>query len=87
MNDLNMNEPTFSGVIGNYLKRPFFVGMDASDLEDVFHLVYDLLEAEVDAMKVSAPYAKNTIAEYEDAMRTIRFAQSSFCDAFEEVCK
>ncbi len=85
MNELSMNEPTFRGVIGNYLERPFFVGMDASDLEDIFDMVHDLLTAEADAIKVKEPYAKRTISEYEEAARRISLSRYDFCDAFEEV--
>lgn len=85
MNELSMNEPTFRGVIGGYLERPFFVGMDASDLEDIFDMMYDLLTAEADAIKQKEPYAKRTISEYEEAARRISLSRYDFCDAFEEV--
>lgn len=85
MNELSMNEPTFRGVIGNYLERPFFVGMDASDLKDIFDMVYDLLTAEADAIKTAEPYASRTIREYEDAATCIHFSRYDFCDAYEEV--
>ena len=85
MKDLSMNEATFREVMGNYRDRPFFIGMDASDLEDIFDMVYDLLTAEADAIKVAEPYASRTIREYEDAATRIHFSRYDFCDAFEEV--
>lgn len=85
MKDLSMNEATFREVMGNYLERPFFVGMDASDLEDIFNMMHDLLTAEADAIKSKEPYAKRTISEYEEAARRISLSRYDFCDAFEEV--
>lgn len=87
MNELSMNEPTFREVMGQYCDKPFFVGMDASDLEDIFNMVHDLLTAEADAIKVKEPYATRTIREYEEAARRISYDRYDFCDAFEEVFK
>ena len=87
MNELSMNEPTFREVMGQYCDKPFFVGMDASDLEDIFNMVHDLLTAEADAIKVREPYATRTIREYEEAARRISLSRYDFCDAFEEVFK
>lgn len=85
MKDLSMNEATFREVVGQYCDKPFFVGMDASDLEDIFDMMHDLLTAEADAIKVKEPYAKRTISEYEEAARRILFSRYDFCDAYEEV--
>jgi len=87
MNELSMNEPTFREVMGKYCDKPFFVGMDASDLEDIFDMMHDLLTAEADAIKVREPYATRTIREYEEAARRISCDRYDFCDAFEEVFK
>ena len=84
MNNLSMNDATFKNVIGPYMKRPLFFGMDASDLEDVFNLVHDLLAAECDAIRAAEPYARNTIREYESAATTVDIARYDFCDAFDE---
>ena len=85
MNELSMNEPTFREVMGRYCCKPFFVSMDASDLEDIFNMMHDLLTAEADAIKVREPYATRTIREYEEAARRISFSRYDFCDAYEEV--
>lgn len=85
MSELSMNEATFREVMGQYCDKPFFVGMDASDLEDIFNMVHDLLTAEADAIKVREPYATRTIREYEEAARRISCDRYDFCDAFEEV--
>lgn len=87
MSALYMNDATFKNIIGAYMKRPMFCAMDASDLEDVFNLVHDLLSAEADALRMEAPYAHNTIREYESAATKVDMERYDFCDAFEELYK
>lgn len=87
MNNLSMNDATFKNIIGTYMERPMFCAMDASDLEDVFNLVHDLLAAECDAIRAAEPYARTTIREYESAATTVDMARYDFCDTFEELYK
>lgn len=87
MNNLSMDNVSFREIIGDYKKLPMFCMMDASDLEDVFNLVHDLLTAEADAIRMREPYARNTIREYESAATTVDIARYDFCDAFEELYK
>ena len=84
MSDLSLDKLSFMQIMGEYIHKPVFVGMDANDLEDVFLLVSDLLNAEADAIRNTEPYAHNTIREYEKAAETVRSARFDFCEAFEE---
>ena len=84
MEDMSMNSATFREIVGKYMEKPFFVGMDSSDLELVFDLVHDLLEAERDAVKVSEPYASRTIDRLEAARHEVGMMGWSIGDAFEE---
>ena len=83
MRDLSMNDVTFKEVVEPYKKR--LALLDSSDLEDVFNLVFDLLTAEVDALKVSEPYAYNTIQSYEKAAYEVSSFRFDAAGAWEEV--
>ena len=84
MKDLSMSQNTFCGIVKSYTHRPFFVGMDADDLEDLFLFVSDLLDAEADAIKETEPYATKTIEAYESASTTVDTFRFYVRDAFEE---
>lgn len=84
MSDLSLDKLSFMQIMGEYVRKPVFVGMDADDLEEVFNLVTDLLNAEADAIRNAEPYAKSTIREYEAAATTVDIARFDFRDAFEE---
>ena len=83
--DICINEATFREILGKYKEKPFFVGMDGGDLEYIFDLVEDLLAAERDAVKVSEPYAHNTIDRLDTARREVFRMGLDIGDASEEV--
>lgn len=85
MENLSMSQNTFCGIVKSYTRRPFFVGMDADDLEDLFLFVSDLLTAEAEAINEKEPYAKKTIKEYESASTAVDTFRFYARDAFEEV--
>lgn len=84
MNDLSLDKLSFMGIIAQYIHKPAFVGMDADDLEDIFLLVSDLLNAEADAIRNTEPYAVVAIRECERAATTIDTMRYAFVDAFAE---
>lgn len=84
MSDLSLDALSFMGIIAEYIHKPAFVGMDGDDLEDIFLLVSDLLDAEADAIRNTEPYAKNKIREYETAATTIAMQRYAFVEAFKE---
>ena len=84
MADMSMNKATFREIVGRYMEKPFFVGMDSGDLEDMFYLGEDILDAERDAVKVSEPYASRTIDRLEAARHEVAQMGWSVGDAFEE---
>ena len=83
ISDLSMNEPTFRGIIGKYRS----IVLSAEDVEDVFDMVYDILEAEADALRIAEPWATVTIGEYEKAATVINSLRSDVGYAYEEVFK
>ena len=83
--DLYMSEGKFEKVLDHYLEKPFFVGMDGGDLEDIFDLVEDLLAAERDALKEEESYATNSIDRLEAARHEVFMLGLDIGDAFEEV--
>lgn len=83
--ELYMSKEKFMEIIGGYIKKPAFIGMDSSDLEDIFYMVYDLLKAEEEALREEAPWATNTIREYSVAATILIMNAADFCDAYEEV--
>jgi len=86
MNDnFCMSKDIFKAEIDEFLEKPFFVGMDGSDLEDIFWLVERLLAAERDAVKDKEPYAHNTIDRLEAARREVFMMSLGIEEAFEEV--
>lgn len=85
MGDLVMSQNKFCEIMKEYLRKPFFIGMDSDDFEEVFLLVSDLLNAEAEAIKTAEPYAVVTIREYEKSATVIDSARFDFRDAFEEV--
>ena len=85
MENLSMSQNTFCKIMKEYTRKPFFLGMDADDLEEVFNLVTDLLNAEADAIRAKEPYAVVTIREYEKSATVVNSARFDFAEAFEEV--
>lgn len=83
MRDLSMNEATFKEVVGPYKKRLWLA--DASDLEDVFNLVHDLLVAEANALRENEQYAFTTIREHESAATHVDNFRFDVAYAWEEV--
>ena len=83
--ELYMSKEKFMEIMDSYRKRPAFICMDSSDLEDIFNMVYDLLKAEEEAMRKEIPYATVAIREYNQSATTICTSTSDFCDAFESV--
>ena len=85
MGDLLMSQNKFCEIMNSYTKKPAFIGMDSSDLEDIFYMVYDLLKAEEEAIREKEPYASVTIRELSGACTTIAQNVTDFCEAFETV--
>lgn len=83
-NDLSMSKDSFKEVLSHYLDKPFFVGMDASDLEDIFYLVEDLLKAEKTAIEEAEPYATRTVDRLETARHEVFMMSLDIGDAFDE---
>ena len=81
---LYMSKAKFMEIMNDYIKRPAFVGMDSSDLEDIFYMVYDLLKAEEEALREEEPWATATIRKLSAAATTVNMNVTEFCDAFNE---
>ena len=81
MDFLEMNKATFRQITSPYKH----LITKAEDVEDIFNLVYDIIEAEADAMKVKSPWAKETIKEYENMASNVNILCSEVSDAWEEV--
>lgn len=79
--EMSMNMETFRGIMGKYRS----IILSADDVEEVFHMVHDIFEAEVDAMRINEPYATRTIKRYEDAMAEINYLAYSASEAFERM--